>query len=49
MRPRLTRRTLGKAGLLGAAPAPLLAGCGIGGGGEMVLSDEPVELRIAWW
>ncbi|SDK90525.1 carbohydrate ABC transporter substrate-binding protein, CUT1 family [Glycomyces sambucus] len=48
-RPNLTRRALGRAGLLAAAPAPLLASCGIGGGGEMVLSDEPVELRLSWW
>ncbi|SDE18204.1 ABC transporter substrate-binding protein [Glycomyces harbinensis] len=51
MRPsdRLSRRALAKAGLLGAAGAPLLTSCGIGGGGEMVLSDEPVELRLSWW
>lgn len=51
MRPTrpFSRRTLGKAGLLGAASTPLLTGCGFGGGGEMVLSDEPVELRLTWW
>lgn len=44
-----SRRAFAKAGLLGAASAPLLSGCGFGGGGEMVLSDEPVELRLSWW
>ncbi|WP_051325881.1 ABC transporter substrate-binding protein [Glycomyces tenuis] len=44
-----SRRALAKAGLLGAASAPLLASCGFGRGGEMVLSDEPVELRLSWW
>ncbi|MDA1362522.1 extracellular solute-binding protein [Glycomyces luteolus] len=38
----------------GASAAALTAGssltaCGTGGGGEMELSDEPVELRLTWW
>ncbi len=42
----VSRRTLAKAGIFGAAAAPLLAACGNEGGGA---SDGDGELDFWWW